>query len=192
MAQHWDKVLLFMGAILAACESHDGLELNTFLATHLTAIEEFIMTGHGNGWAHCDILGANPDLEHIPQVTIDIERLKNIDMGATFSSSHCILAKYEVESWENLERLMEFGRRAIQHKRIALVIQMGTGFSLIVSKKLPFMIAALLENSVEEFICPPGDNLVKNRMCDKSLLTLSGKTLRVGILGMGPYYIGEE
>ena len=54
------------------------------------------------------------------------------------------------------------------------------------------MIAALLENGEEEFICPPGENVKPNRMCDKSMLMLSGKTLHVGILGIGPYFIGEE
>ena len=87
MAQHWDKVMLLLGVILARCESH-GSELNTFLAKHQTAMEEYIMTGYGNGWTHCDIMGEkSTELEHIPQVKIDIERLKTIDIGATFSAS---------------------------------------------------------------------------------------------------------
>ena len=195
MAQHWYKVVLLVRVIHVACQTH-GLELNTFMAKHQTAMEEYIMTGHGNGWTHCDIFSAFPErktnLEHIPQVTIDIEHLKSIDIGATLSSSHCILAMYEVGSRENLESLMELGRRAIEHKRIALVIKLGTGLSLLDSKKLPFMIAALHENGKEEFICPSGENVIQSRICDKSSLTLSGKTLHVGILGVGPYFIGEE
>ena len=88
-----------------SCEAR-GLELDMFMAKNLVAIEGYIMSGYGNGWTHCDIICANLPkssiYEHFPRVSIDIENLTTIDMGATVSSSHCLLAMYEVESLQNL------------------------------------------------------------------------------------------
>ena len=182
-----------------SCEAH-GLELDMFMAKYLVAIEEFIMSGYGKGWTHCDIMGANLQkssiYEHIPHVAIEIENLKTIDLKATVSSSHCLFAMYEVESLQNLASLMEFGRRAIQHKRLALVIKMGSGLSLkntFDTKKPPFLVAAQLEKGKEQFICPAIEEVdLQECMCDKSFASLTGKMLHVGILGMGPHFVGEN
>ena len=182
-----------------ARETH-GLELDMFMAKHLVAIEEYIMAGHGNGWTQCDIVAANLKkygiYQHIPSVATDIKNLERIDIGATFSSSHCLLAMYEVESLQNLASLMEFGSRAIQHKRLALVIKMGSGLSLkntFDTKKPPFLVAAQLEKGKEQFICPAIEEVdLQECMCDKSFASLTGKMLHVGILGMGPYCVGEN
>ena len=182
-----------------SCEAH-GLELDMFMAKYLVAIEEYIMSGYGNGWTHCDIICANLPkssiYEHFPSVSIDIENLTTIDMGATVSSSHCLLAMYEIESLQNLATLMEFGRRAIRSKRLALVIKMGSGLSsknTFDSKKPPFLVAAQLENGKEQFICPAiGEVDPQENMCDKSYVSLNGKMLHVGIMGLGPYTVGEK
>ena len=182
-----------------SCEAH-GLELDMFMAKYLVAIEEFIMSGYGKGWTHCDIMGANLQkssiYEHIPRVAIDIKNLKKIDLKATVSSSHCLLAMYEVESLQNLVSLMEFGRRAIKHKRLALVIKMGSNLSLkniSDTKKPPFLVAAQLEKGKEQFICPAIEEVdLQKHMCDKSFASLNGKMLHVGIVGMGPYFVGEK
>ena len=181
-----------------SCEAH-GLEFDMFMAKYLVAIEEYIMSGYGNGWTHCDIMGSNLQkssiYEHIPHVAIEIENLKTIDLKATVSSSHCLFAMYEVESLQNLASLMEFGRRAIQHKRLALVIKMGSALSHknpFETKKPPFLVAAQLENGKEKFICPAiGEVGPQEYMCDKSYVSLNGKMLHVGIVGIGPYFVGE-
>ena len=80
MGYFWGQVLLPIGAILMSCEAH-GLELDMFMAKYLVAIEEYIMSGYGNGWTHCDIMCANVSkssiYEHIPRVKIDIKPQKN-------------------------------------------------------------------------------------------------------------------
>ena len=179
-----------------ACETH-GLELDRFMAKHLIAIEEYIMSGHENGWTQCDIVAANFKrsriYEDIPSVSVDIKTLKRIDIGASVSSSHCLLAMYEVESLQDLASLMEFGRRAIQHKRLALVIKMAPGLSLKNTfdvEKPPFLVAALLENGKEQFICPRQLN-PQTYMCDKSFVSLDGNMVHVGIVGVGPYFVGD-
>ena len=196
MRDLWAQVLLSMGAILMARETH-GLELDMFMAKHLVAIEEYIMAGHGNGWTQCDIVAANLKkssiYQHIPSVATDIKNLERIDIGATFSSSHCLLAMYEVESLQNLASLMEFGSRAIQHKRLALVIKMVPGLSLkntFDTERPPFLVAALLENDKEQFICPRVVNPQKY-MCDKSVVKFEGNMIHVGFLGMGPNFVRE-
>ena len=112
-------------------------------------------------------------------------------------SSHCLLAMYNIASHEDLGYLMEFGWKAIQYQRIALVLKMAPGLTLkseMNLTKLPFMIAAELENGDVQYICPHiGDAEPRQQdfMCRKSYVLPENKTLRVGMMGQKPYFVGE-
>ena len=198
MGDLYGKVLFSVVVIFLSCEAHE-VELNMFTAKYLVVIQDYIMSGYGNGWKHCDIMSANnmeSELsEAIPHIKIDIKNLKTIDIGVALSSSHCLLAIYEVDSKQDLASLIEFGWRAIQHKRLALVIKMGQRLSLndmSDTKNLPFLVAAQQENGKEQFICPAiGEIDSQEYMCDRSYGSLNGKMLHVGIVGIGPYFVGE-
>ena len=60
MGVYKNQVLLCIGAILLSREVC-GLGLQMFTAKHRTAIQEYIMSGYGDGWERCDILSANLD-----------------------------------------------------------------------------------------------------------------------------------
>ena len=182
------QVLLCIGVILLANEVH-GLGLHK----HTTAIQEYIMAGYGDGWKHCDILSANPEEagfdEDIPHFAITLKKLLTIDIGSTLSSSNCILALYEVKTPQNLASIMEFGWKAIQYKRIALILKMSSGmtpYHTINTTGLPFLVAAEMENEEDLFICPligEVEPLLQAHMCEKSYISLEKKTLRIGMVG---------
>ena len=182
------QVLLCVGVILLANQVH-----GSGLQRHISAIQEYIMAGYGDGWKHCDILSANPEEagfdEDIPHFGITLEKLLTIDMGSTLSSSHCLLAMYEVNTLQMLASIIEFGWKAIQHKRIALLLKMGSGMTLdqtINTTKLPFLVAAEVENEEEQFICPvigKVEPLLQEHMCEKSYVSFEKKTLRIGMVG---------
>ena len=192
MGVYKTQVLLCIGEILWLSGVH-GLGLELFLAEHKTAIEEYIMAGHGDGWKHCDILSTSLEEagfnEDIPHFAITLEKLLTIDIGSTLSSSHCLLALYEVNTIQNLASIIEFGWKAIQYKRIALILKMGSGLTLdhsINTTKLPFPVAAEVENGEEQFICPligKVEPLLQEHMCEKSYISLEQKTLRIGMVG---------
>lgn len=199
MGDLYSKVIFTVVVTFLSCEAQ-GLKLNMFMMKYMVAIQDYIMSGYGNGWKHCDIISANNMGSQlygdIPHVRSDIKNLKTIDIDATLSSSHCLLAMYEVDSLQTLALLIEFGWRAIQHKRFALFIKMSQGLSLqnaIDTKKLPFLVAAQLKNGKEQFICPAiGEVNSQEFMCDKSYVSLNGKMLHIGIVGIGPYFVGEQ
>ena len=183
---------LCIGVVLLLREVH-GLGLEMFAAKHRTAIQEYIMVGYGDGWMHCDILSDNPKdvgfYEDIPHFAITLEKLLTIDIGSTLSSSHCLLALYEVNTLQNLTSIIEFGWKAIQYKRIALVLKMGSGLTLdhrINTTKLPFPVAAEVEDEEEQFVCPvigKVEPLLQEHMCEKSYVSFEKKTLRIGMVG---------
>ena len=183
---------LCIGVVLLLREVH-GLGLEMFAAKHRTAIQEYIMVGYGDGWMHCDILSDNPKdvgfYEDIPHFAITLEKLLTIDIGHTLSSSRCLLALYEVNTLQNLTSIIEFGWKAIQYKRIALILKMGSGLTLdhrINTTKMPFPVAAEVGNGKEQFICQligKVEPLLQEHMCEKSHISFEKKTLRIGMLG---------
>ena len=182
---------LCIGVILLLKQVH-GSGLEMFAAKHRAAIQEYIMVGYGDGWKHCDILSANPEAsfyKDIPHFAITLEKLLTIDIGSILSSSHCLLALYEVNTHQNLTSIIEFGWKAIQYKRIALILKMGSGLTLdhrINTTKLPFPVAAEVEDEEEQFICPvigKVEPLLQEHMCEQSYITLEKKTLRIGMMG---------
>ena len=186
------KVLLRIAVLLSSSEVH-GLGLEMFMAKHRTALQEYIMAGYGDGWKNCDILSGKQEdagfYENIPHFAITHENLLTIDVGSTLSSSYCVLASYEVNTLQNLAFIMQFAWKAIQYKRIALILKMTSGMTLdhnINMTKLPFPVAAEVENGKEIFICPfigEVEPILQEHMCGKSFVSLEKKTLRIGMVG---------
>ena len=184
--------LLCIGVVLLLREVH-GLGLEMFMAKHRTALQEYIMAGYGDGWKNCDILSGKQEdagfYENIPHFAITHENLLTIDVGSTLSSSHCILASYEVNTLQNLAFIMEFAWKAIQYKRIALILKMTSGMTLdhnINMTKLPFPVAAEVEDGKEIFICPfigEAEPILQENMCRNSFVSLEKKKLRIGMMG---------
>lgn len=186
------QVISCIGVILLSCEVH-GKGSEMLLAKHMTALQEYIMAGYGDGWRDCDIFSDNFEeavfYEDIPHFAITLEKLLTIDIGYTLSNSHCLLASYEVSTLQNLASVMEFGWKAIQHKRIAMILKMGSGLTLyntLNMTKLPFPVAAEVEDGEEQFICPfigEVEPILQEHMCDKSYVSLEKKILRIGMVG---------
>ena len=182
----------------------DGQELSNFLVRHKLAIESFIMTGHGEGWKHCDILSSISvqhralDSSAQPQMTVELKRLLDMDLSIVLSSSSCLLVSYHVNSNQSLASLIKLGWETIQRKRLALVLKMGSGVSLDMAgntEKLPFLVAAEQENGQEQFLCPVlGETKphLSHYMCDQSHASYKNKLLRVGMMGIPPYFIADK
>ena len=182
----------------------DGQELSNFLVKHKLAVESFIMTGHGEGWKHCDILSSISvqhrvlDSSAQPQITVQLKRLQDMDLSIVLSSSSCILVSYHVNSNQSLASLIKLGRETVQRKRLALVLKMGSGISLDMAantEKLPFLVAAELENGQEQFLCPAlGESKphLSQYMCDQSHASYKNKVLRVGMMGISPYFKADK
>ena len=193
-------VVLLSIAVLLFSTGIEGVELQMFMAKYKTALQDYIMAGYGGDWKHCDILsdkrdGADIDVD-IPHFTVTLENLPTIDPRSAFSSSHCLLASYEVNNVQKLASVIKFGWKAIQHKRIALILKMSSARPLTHSMnrtKLPFPVASGTETGEEHFICPLiGENepILQKQMCEKSYVSLGKKTLRVGMVGYE--LIGEK
>ena len=154
------------------------------------------MTGHEKGWKNCDTLSANT-LPHDkePHVSMDLEHIKTLDIKTTFASSSCLLVSYDVEGNESLSTLFDFGWSSIQFVRLALVTKMNSGTNLNMIRnttKLPFLIAAELEQGKEQFLCPVLGEIVpvlKQEMCYLSYMSYQGKRLRISQIGAPPQFI---
>ena len=61
--------------------------------------------------------------------------------------------------------------------------------------KLPFLIAAELDNGEEEFLCPVIGELEprgQQSMCKDSYVSSKNRVLRVAIMGLSPWFAGEN
>ena len=167
-----------------------------FLEKHKPAIQNYIMTGHESGWHHCDILsgGANRH-EGAPQRSMDLHKIKTLNIKSAFASSHCLLANYQVSNEASLSALLNFGWAAIQHVRLAIVLKMGPGITLNLASnttKLPFLVAAESDEGQEQFLCPViGEKKPRfeKEMCKPSYTSCKNRTLRIGITGIRPYFV---
>ena len=99
---------------------------------------------------------------------------------------------------KSLLALVEFGQRAIQHKRIALVVKLGSGVTLNDignTHKLSFLVAAELDNEEEQFLCPvigQSEPWRQQSMCNESYVSIKDKVLRVGMVGHWPWFVSGE
>ena len=79
--------------------------------------------------------------------------------------------------------------------RIAFVLKMGANVTLDMLKnttKLPFLIAAELEQGREQFICPIVGEMIprlEENMCKPSYASFKEKIVRVALLGIPPYFM---
>ena len=93
----------------------EGQQLSDILVRHKSAIENFIMIGHSEGWKHCDIISSISvqhrflDSSAQPQITVDLKRVLDMDLSIVLSSSNCILISYHVESYQSLASLIKLG-----------------------------------------------------------------------------------
>ena len=172
-----------------------GQQQSNFMGKYKEAIQKHIMIGHEKGWQHCDILSSTPSNEGVPQMSMNLDNIKTLNIKSAFENSHCLLVKYDVSSKESLLTLLEFGWNAINHVRLALMIEMHSGITLEMAKntsKLPFLVAAKSEADIEQFLCPVVGELnphLVNEMCNPSYLDYKNKTLHVGLMGVPPDFV---
>ena len=172
----------------------------------VTKIEKFIMAGYGGGWNTCDIIAVSPSpVEHdflldTPHLSLELKQLKTLDIRFVLSKSHCILVWAQANDNATMTSIVEFGWTAIQHKRIGMMLRLGTNFTLdkvTNTTKLPFLIAAQLDNGNSQFLCPSlvsHQPLLQQSMCNKDHTDYKGKTIRVGLwVASRPYgYLTED
>ena len=186
--------LCFLILVFSRTSQGYGHKLHKFLEEHRIQIQNYIMAGYGGGWEHCDVLSLDPLGVDAPQFIMGFETFSRLDIRSALSSSHCLLAAYHIESRESLSAIIKFGWKVIQHKRIALILSMGNGATQGITtdtEKLPFLIAAKLQGGQNQFICPiigEAEPLLQGQMCDISYTSYRYKKLRVGIIGIQPYF----
>ena len=133
-----------------------------------------------------------------PQITMNLGEIQTLNLKAAFAYSTCLLVHYDVSSSTTLSALFEFGLKAIDHVRLAMVVTMGSGITLEMANNtsnLPFLVAAQLDNGKEQFLCPvvgKREPHVQNSMCDDNFASYKDKTIRFGIIGVPPYLYGKS
>ena len=106
-----------------------------------------------------------------------------------------MLVNYDVGDTADLQKLIKFGLEAINHVRIALVLNMGSGITLDMianTTKLPFLIAGDLGLGKEQFLCPVmGESVPRldDAMCKLSYVSYEAKTVRIALMGPPPDFI---
>ena len=76
-------------------------------------------------------------------------------------------------------------------------MKMGSGLTLDMAAnttKLPFLVAAKLEDGREQFLCPVVGQSVLNlqsSMCNQLQRSFRDKILRVAVFGVPPYFYGD-
>ena len=191
--------LLIAGfGILLSSYKAMGVPSKSFTHKHLDALQSYVMTGYGHGWNQCDILSDAAGINHsVPNIVMDLDKLRILDKKSSFSLSHCILVAYQVSSEESLSDLIQFGQTAINLKRIAFELKLGPNITLDLvmnSTTLPILVAAQLDQGEEQFLCPiVGENRprLENAMCKSSYTSPKGKVIRIGMVGMEPHFIVE-
>ena len=183
--------LLLFGVFLL----FDGVAGQQFLQKYKTAIQTYIMAGEENGWGqHCDTLSAGTySNDGIPQITMALDKINMLNFK--YSSSKCLLVNYAVTSKAELSALLEFGRAAIYHVSLALILKMRSGVTLGMAtntSKLPYLVAAESSQGKEQFLCPvlgePEPRLQKH-FCKQSYASYENKRLRVALIGVPPSMI---
>ena len=191
MEVHKCEVVLCL--VLNSSIAVNGSGMDSLMTKHGKEIQDYVMTGYGNGWKNCDLMSQNikeADFNAVsPQFVITLDRLLTTDMGFLLSSTNCLLALYQVDNLQHLASVIEFGWRATNYKRVALILKLDSGLTLdhgINITKLPFPIAAETENGSKQFICPfIGEDtpIFQQHMCKSKYVSMKKKILRVGMVG---------
>ena len=170
-----------------------------FLQKYKKEIQNYIMRGHEKGWAHCDIISEHGySYEGIPQMTLDLNETKKLNLSEALASSHCLLVTYEVSSMNNLSTLLEFGWAAIRYVRLALVIKMGPGVTLdkaTNTSRLPFLVAAESDQGREQFLCPVVGEVeprLEDEMCKASYVSYKSKAIKIALYGIPPWRVQSK
>ena len=134
-----------------------GIDENMFLHKYKAAMQNYIMTGHEDGWKQCDILSDGFSYEGLPHILREIDKIQTLNIRATIASSHCLFVIYHVRSMASLTALLDFGLSIIKHLRLALIIQLDSGITFDMATnvtKLPFLVALKSNYGRTQFICP--------------------------------------
>ena len=195
--KHLIGLLVPLGALILL-DTSMGQEQSMLLHTYKEAIQNYMMTGYGKGWKQCDILSDRFSIEGTPHVSVELDKIETLDTKTTFASSHCLLVTYHVASKASISALLDFGWATIKHLRLALVMKMDSGISLgmaINVTKLPFLVAAESDHGKTQFLCPVIGEMeprLELDMCKPSYVSYKYRSLRVGIMGLKPYFINTE
>ena len=178
-----------------------GQEAGMLLKKYREGLEAFAMKGYGGGWKHCDVVHDTSEHLHFSADTLrfvmDSSMMRSSDIRTTFSLAQCLLVSAHVSNNQSLSDILKFGWSVIQHKRLALVLQLGAQLTLDMAantSKLPFMVAATDKHGKEEFLCPVigiASPQLQATMCDTAYISFKEKNLRVAIFGLPPYFYGE-
>ena len=165
------------------------------LSKYMRPIQNYIMVGLENSWQPCDILSAGGYAhEDEPHITIDLKTIEIMNLKSVFSSSTCVLVKYDITSEERLSTLLEIGKKAINHIRLALVIKISPGVSLEKARNtsnLGYMIAAESGQGLAQYLCPVIGEIqprLEHGMCNPSYLDYKNKVIRIGLMGLPPHF----
>ena len=129
-----EAVLFLFGA--------EGQQLSDFLVKHKSAIENFIMIGHSEGWKQCDIISSISvqhrflDSSAQPQITVDLKRVLDMDLSIIPSSSSCILISYHINSNQSLASLIKLGANLRRHKQNFWFCESPSPFAHLMPPKL--------------------------------------------------------
>ena len=167
--------------------------LCNILTQHNEAIQSYMMTGYESEWQYCDRLSDNSDYSNNePQIIMKLDDIQTLNLKSALAYSTCLLVHYDVSSRESLSALVEFGWKAINHIRLAIVMRLRSGITLEMAKNtsnLPYLMAAQYDDGKEQFLCPivgEGKTEFGQVMCRKSYLSYENKKLRIGGVGLLP------
>ena len=176
----------------------EGSDLSNFMSKYKGGIENFIMVGYGGGWESCDLIVASPIETNlsvdVPYIIGDMNLLKRLNIWNNLAKSHCLLLLAKAKDNATLTAIIKFGWTAIQHKRVGMMLSLGSNMTLdkaTNTTNLPFLIAAQLESGEEQFLCPTVGShqpQLQRKMCYQNLTGYRGKTIRVGFsIAFRPY-----
>ena len=169
------------------------------LIKHTEAIQNYMMTGYESKWQYCDRLSDKSYYsDNEPQITMNLDEIQTLNLKAAFAYSTCLLVHYDVSSRETLSALFEFGWKAINHVRLAMVVTMRSGITLEMANytsNLPYLVAAKLDNGKEQFLCPVVGEVrpqFGQSMCKQSFISYKNKKIRYGFFGVPPYVVSRQ
>ena len=176
---------------------HKSEDVNyKIIMKHKEAIQNYMMTGYETKWQHCDRLSDNSYYsDNEPQITMNLDGIQTLNLKAAFAYSTCLFVHYDVSSRATLSALFEFGWKAINHVRLAMVITMRSGITLEMANNtsnLPYLVAAKLDDGKEQFLCPVVGEVrpqFGRSMCKQSFINYKNKKIRYGIFGLPPEFV---
>ena len=181
--------MLLSCIFLCLCETLSGNAFKINVTSRKDAIESYILSGSGKGvGGNCDILNVSPNINDLfidtPKFVTDTTTLKTFDLKTALPNTQCLIVVAQVDDAGTLSHLIKFGLRVIENrKRMAMILNLGSNLSLeeanFENKTLPFVIAAGLDNTSEQILCPALGSYksrLQSHMCDESEKSFYGNT----------------